>query len=52
MTEEATYLAEIARLQSEADAAVTSINDAIANIGSIDPDPSFPPPAPPVEPTP
>ena len=44
--------AEIARLQSEADAAVTSINDAIANIGSIDPDPNFPPPAPPVEPTP
>lgn len=44
--------AEIARLNAEADAAVTSINDAIAGIGSIDPDPSFPAAEPPVEPNP
>ena len=44
--------AEIARLNAEADAAVTSINDAIAQVSAIDPDPNFPPPAPPVEPNP
>lgn len=44
--------AEIARLNAEADAAVTSINDAIAAVQGIDPVPEFPPVEPPVEPTP
>lgn len=47
--------AEIARLQGEADAAVTSINDATSRVGAIDPVsdfPSTPEPTPTPEPEP